>query len=176
MCKISAQYVKACRRKVWKTGGRRPGRTDRRRPDGHHHTIIRPVWRGAYKKRMTVPYWTLNLGVCIHVICLYNTGKRSESEKMTIIRWTQPLDPSPTHQTSTQDPTSDKSQGGGVVPDPPPPPPSGSALATGTQNYCRNKVYFLLMLYRPGPKSHLQGQGHSAHIPKIRVLVISPYC
>ena len=28
MCKISAQYVKACRRKVRKTGGRRPGRTD----------------------------------------------------------------------------------------------------------------------------------------------------
>ena len=30
-------------RKVRKTGGRRPGRTD-----GHHHTIIRPVWRRAY--------------------------------------------------------------------------------------------------------------------------------
>ena len=28
MCKISAQYVKACMRKVWKTGGRRPRRTD----------------------------------------------------------------------------------------------------------------------------------------------------
>ena len=56
MCKISARYVKACRRKVRKTGGRRPGRTDGRRvgrtdgdPDGHHHTIIRPVWRRAYK-------------------------------------------------------------------------------------------------------------------------------
>ena len=59
MCKISAQYVKACRRKVRKTGGRRPdGRTDGRTdgdpdgdPDGHHHTIIRPVWRRAYKNR-----------------------------------------------------------------------------------------------------------------------------
>ena len=40
--------------KVWKTGRRRPGRTDGRTdgwtdgesdgdPDGHHHTIIRPV-------------------------------------------------------------------------------------------------------------------------------------
>ena len=27
--------------------GRRPGRTD-----GHHHTIIRPVWRRAYKNRV----------------------------------------------------------------------------------------------------------------------------
>ena len=53
MCKISARYVKACRRKGRKTGGRRPGRTDGRRPDGesdgdpdgHHHSIIRPVWR-----------------------------------------------------------------------------------------------------------------------------------
>ena len=46
-CKISAQYVKACRRKVWKTvtDGRRPGRTK-----GHHHTIICPVLRRAYKK------------------------------------------------------------------------------------------------------------------------------
>ena len=58
MGKISAQNVKARRRKVWKTGGRRPGltdgrmdgRTDGRRPDGHHHTIICPVWRRAYKK------------------------------------------------------------------------------------------------------------------------------
>ena len=64
-CKISAQFVKACRRKVRKMGGRRPdgrrvgrrvGRTDGRTdgdpegdPDGHHHTIIRPVWRRAYK-------------------------------------------------------------------------------------------------------------------------------
>ena len=44
--KISEKYVKGCRRKVRKTvtDGRRPGRTD-----GHHHTIIRPVWRRAYK-------------------------------------------------------------------------------------------------------------------------------
>ena len=44
-------------RKVWKTCGRRPGRTDgesdgrsrtETRTDGHHHTIIRPVWRRAY--------------------------------------------------------------------------------------------------------------------------------
>ena len=40
MCKISAHYVKACMRKVQKMGGR---------TDGHHHTIIRPVWRRAYK-------------------------------------------------------------------------------------------------------------------------------
>ena len=57
MCKISAQYVKACMRKVGKTGGLRPGRrvgrTEGRtenRTDGHHHTILRPVWRRAYKK------------------------------------------------------------------------------------------------------------------------------
>ena len=57
MCKISAQYVKVCRRKVRKTGGRTETRTDGwtesrtdRDPDGHHHTIIRPVWRRAYKK------------------------------------------------------------------------------------------------------------------------------
>ena len=56
MCKISAQYVKACRRNVRQTGGRRPdgrrpdGRTDGdpdgdldADPDGHPHTIIRPV-------------------------------------------------------------------------------------------------------------------------------------
>ena len=30
--------------KLWRTDGRRPGRTD-----GHHHTLIRPVWRRAYK-------------------------------------------------------------------------------------------------------------------------------
>ena len=40
--KISEKYVKACRRKVRKTVT--DGRTD-----GHHHTIIRPVWRRAYK-------------------------------------------------------------------------------------------------------------------------------
>ena len=69
MCGISAQYVKACRWKVWKTGGRRPGQTDgesdgesdglrvgwtesrtETRTDGHHHIIIRPVWRRAYNK------------------------------------------------------------------------------------------------------------------------------
>ena len=56
MCKISAQYVKVCRRKVRKMGGptetRTDGRTESRTdgdPDGHHHTIIRPVWRRAYK-------------------------------------------------------------------------------------------------------------------------------
>ena len=48
--KISDQYVKACRRKVQKTvtDGRTDGRTETR-TDGHHHTIIRPVWRRAYK-------------------------------------------------------------------------------------------------------------------------------
>ena len=56
---------------------------------------------------------------------MYNTGERSEPEKNTIIRygknnhWT----PSPTHQISAPDHTSDKSQGGGGVPDPRPPPP-----------------------------------------------------
>ena len=44
--KISDQYVKACRRKVRKTVT--DGRTETR-TDGHHHTIIRPVWRRAYK-------------------------------------------------------------------------------------------------------------------------------
>ena len=54
--KISDQYVKACRRKVRKTVTDR--RTETRtdgwmdgRTDGHHHTIIRPVWRRAYKNR-----------------------------------------------------------------------------------------------------------------------------
>ena len=37
--------------------------------------------KGKYRERMTVPYRTLNLKVCIHVICLYNTGERSEPEK-----------------------------------------------------------------------------------------------
>ena len=46
--KMSAQYVKACRRKVRETDWRGEGRTDRSRP-GHHHTIIRTVWRRAYK-------------------------------------------------------------------------------------------------------------------------------
>ena len=55
--KISAQYLKACRRKVWKTvtdgrmDGRRPGRTD-----GHHHTITRPVWRRVYKNNQRSYY------------------------------------------------------------------------------------------------------------------------
>ena len=56
ICKISAQYVKVCRRKVRKTGGRTETRTDGWTesrtdgdPDGHHHTIIRPVWGRAYK-------------------------------------------------------------------------------------------------------------------------------
>ena len=49
-------------KKVRKTGGRRPGRTESRmdgrrvgrtetRTDGHHHTIIRPVRRRAYKNQ-----------------------------------------------------------------------------------------------------------------------------
>ena len=55
---------------------------------------------------------------------MYDTDERSEPEKNIKIRkknnlWT----PSPTHQTSTQDPTSDKSQGGGGFPDPRSPPP-----------------------------------------------------
>ena len=56
--KISAQYVKACRRKVRKTvtDGRRPGRTDGR-TDRHHHTIIRPVLRRSYKS------WNLSSSV-----------------------------------------------------------------------------------------------------------------
>ena len=56
--KLSAQYVKACRRKVRKTGGRRPGRGVGRAEsrtdgdsDGHHHTILRPVRRRAYKSK-----------------------------------------------------------------------------------------------------------------------------
>ena len=63
--KISDQYVKACRRKVRKTvtdgrtDGRRPGRTD-----GHHHTIIRPVWRRAYKKHL--------LFVCLSIMCIHH--------------------------------------------------------------------------------------------------------
>ena len=63
MCKISAQYVKACRKKVRKTGGRRPGRTESRMdghaPDGHHHTIIRPVWRSIKSRKFTAEIWWL---------------------------------------------------------------------------------------------------------------------
>ena len=48
--KISAQYLKACRRKMRKTvtDGRTDGDPDGR-TNGHHHTKIRPVWRRAYK-------------------------------------------------------------------------------------------------------------------------------
>ena len=46
--KMSAQYVKACRRKVRETDWPRAGRKDGSRP-GHHHAIIRPVWRRAYR-------------------------------------------------------------------------------------------------------------------------------
>ena len=40
-------------RRVGRTDGRRVGWTESRTdgdPDGHHHTIIRPVWRRAYKR------------------------------------------------------------------------------------------------------------------------------
>ena len=66
MCKSSAPYVKACRWKVRKTGRRRPGRTESRTDgdlDGYHHTIIRPVWRQAYKKSRG---WLWNTTVCPH--------------------------------------------------------------------------------------------------------------
>ena len=63
-------------------------------------------------------------GVCIYVIRLYNTGERSEPEKIDNNKVKTSVGPPPTHQASTQDPTSDKSQGGSG----PPVPPSGSAL------------------------------------------------
>ena len=50
--KISAPYLKACRRKVRKSGGLTDVETESRtetRTDVHHHTIIRPVSRQAYK-------------------------------------------------------------------------------------------------------------------------------
>ena len=76
MCKISAQYVKACMRKVRKTGGRRPWRTD-----GHHHTIIRPVWRRAYKNLEALlsitplTYWCFSItrGIIIYPYCPQTT-------------------------------------------------------------------------------------------------------
>ena len=40
-----------------RTDGRRVGRTESRtetRTDGHHHTIIRPVWRRAYKNNLSL--------------------------------------------------------------------------------------------------------------------------
>ena len=43
--KVSPQYVRTCRKKVWKTDGRRVGRTDGD-PD---ITIIRPVEDGGTK-------------------------------------------------------------------------------------------------------------------------------
>ena len=51
-------------------------------------------------------------------------ARKNYNNKIKTKFWT----PSPTPQTSTQDPTSDKSQGGGG-PDPRSPPPSGSAHA-----------------------------------------------
>ena len=60
-CKISARGVKSCRRKMWKRltdrypDGRTDGWTDEGN-DGHHHTIIRPVWRRAYKNRIISSY------------------------------------------------------------------------------------------------------------------------
>ena len=37
--------------KLWRTDGDPDGRTD-----GHHHTIIRPVWRRAYKNQFSSSY------------------------------------------------------------------------------------------------------------------------
>ena len=58
-------------------------------------------------------------GVCIYVIRLYNTGERSEPEKIDNNKVKTSVGPPPTHQASTQDPTSDKSQGGSGPPVPP---------------------------------------------------------
>ena len=58
-------------------------------------------------------------------LCIILASKASQKKNSNKIKnklWT----PSPTHQTYTQDPTSDKSQGGGV---PDPRSPSGSAHA-----------------------------------------------
>ena len=49
----------------------------------------------------------------LNIYTMYNTGERNKPEE----RLTQPLTPSPTHQISTQDPTSYKSHEGA---DPPP--------------------------------------------------------
>ena len=40
----------------------------------------------------------------------------------------------------------------------------------------KNIVHDLRMCHDLDPRSYLQGQGHSAHIPKIRVRAITPHC
>ena len=65
----------------------------------------------------------------LNIYNVWNTGERREQEKKNKDKknlWT----PSHTRQISTQDPTSDKSEGGGG----PVPPPSGSAHARIKKN------------------------------------------
>ena len=44
---------------------------------------------------------------------MYNIGERREPEQNIMIRLKTAVGPSPTHQASTQDPTSDEYRGGG---------------------------------------------------------------
>ena len=74
---------------------------------------------------MTIPYWTLKFEVCIHVICLYNTGERSEPEKNDNNKIKQQLDPLFYPSSLYKRPHLWQISGGGSGP---PVPPSGSAL------------------------------------------------
>ena len=65
-----------------RTDGRRVGRTESRtetRTDGHHHTIIRPVWRRAYNKNWN-PYIFFQINALMDIkisiidICYANTA------------------------------------------------------------------------------------------------------
>ena len=85
--------------------------------------------KGKYRKRITVLYWTLNLEVCIHVICWYNIGERSEPEKKIdndkVNTTVGPLS-YPSNLYTKPHLWQISGEGGGVRT--PPPPPSGSAL------------------------------------------------
>ena len=59
-------------------------------------------------------------------VSIYHAGERSEPENFDNTEIKTGIGPLFHHETSTQDPTSDKSQGVGSRP-PAPPPPSGSA-------------------------------------------------
>ena len=79
---------------------------------------------------ITVPYWILNLVVCIYVIRLYNTGERSEPEKKDNNKLKTTFGPpllhvliKPLHKT----PPLTNIRGGGSG------PPSGSALEWPTK-------------------------------------------
>ena len=60
----------------WRTETRTDGQMDRR-TDRHHHTIIRPVWRRAYKKR--------NIGSISHGFVNHGCPRRQQSQKQNML-------------------------------------------------------------------------------------------